>query len=145
MDNETEISNLPGGCRLIHLSEIMDERGALTFLQEGMGVPFSIERVFWVWGVPPGKSRGGHAHRTCDQVLFPLGGSFRIQVDDGKSQVGVLMDSPTCGILIPAGVWCNLTEFQEGTVCLTVASHPYSAEDYINSYEDYLMEVNREQ
>lgn len=68
-----------------------------------------------------------------------------MHVDDGKAQADVLMDSPTCGILIPAGVWCCLTDFLEGTVCLAVASQPYDAGGYINNHEDYLKEINGEQ
>lgn len=132
---------LPGGCRLIHLPENKDERGCLAYVQGAREIPFAVERVFWIWGVPVGQSRGGHAHRTCAEVVFPLHGAFVMHVDDGHSQASVRMDSPTCGILIPAGVWCCLTDFQPGTVCLAVASQPYMPEGYINSHKDYLKET----
>ena len=144
MSENAETNALPGGCRLIALPEKKDERGCLSFLQSARDIPFDVQRVFWIWGVPPGKSRGWHAHRTCAEVVFPLQGSFRMHVDDGKAQADVLMDSPTCGILIPAGVWCCLTDFQKGTVCLAVASQPYDAGGYINNHEDYLKEINGE-
>ena len=144
MDN-AEAKGLPGGCRLIQLPEIEDGRGCLSFLQGGGNVPFQIERVFWIWGVPPSQTRGGHAHRTCAEVVFPIKGAFTMHVDDGRAQADVVMDSPACGILIPAGVWCHLTDFQPGTVCLAVASQPYDAAGYINRHEDYLREVNGEQ
>ncbi|MGN0234687.1 MAG: sugar 3,4-ketoisomerase [Bacteroidaceae bacterium] len=139
---DDEQTALPGGCRLIYLPEIVDERGSLSFLQNKETVPFPIERVFWIWDVQPGKSRGGHAHRVCAEVVFPLKGSFMMHVDDGVTQAHVLMDNPTCGILIPAGVWCRLTDFEAGTVCLAVASHPYDATGYINNHEDYLKSLN---
>ena len=140
--DKAEAAVLPGGCRLIYLPEMKDERGSLTFLQGSNDIPFAIERVFWIWGVPQDRSRGGHAHRTCAEVVFPVQGAFTMHVDDGRSQADVLMDNPTCGILIPAGVWCDLVKFHEGTVCLAVASQPYKAEGYINRHEDYLREVN---
>ncbi len=134
-------TRLPGGCRLVEVPEIRDARGSLSFLQGGAGVPFTIERVFWIWDVPQGQTRGGHAHRTCDEVVFPLSGAFTMHVDDGAAQADVVMDSPTCGILVPAGVWCSLADFHEGTVCLAVASQPYDASGYINNHEDYIGEV----
>lgn len=142
MNDKAERDVLPGGCQLIHLPENKDERGSLAFLQGACEIPFAVERVFWIWGVPDGQSRGGHAHRTCAEVVFPLNGSFTMHVDDGHWQADVRMDSPTCGILIPAGVWCSLTDFQQGTVCLAVASQPYRAEGYINNHEDYLKETS---
>ncbi len=145
MNDKADRVDFPGGCRLIRLPEIKDERGSLTFLQGSEAIPFPVERVFWIWGVPTGQSRGAHAHRTCAEVVFPLKGSFTMHVDDGRAQADILMDTPTCGILIPPGVWCHLTEFQEGTVCLAVASQPYMAEGYINKHEDYLKEVNGKQ
>ncbi len=144
MDNALT-AHLPGGCRLIGAPEKIDERGCLSFLQGGEGVPFAIERVFWIWGVPPGQTRGGHAHRTCHEVVFPLSGAFTMHVDDGLAQADVLMDNPACGILVPAGVWCHLKDFREGTVCLAVASQPYDASGYINNHEDYLREVKEKQ
>lgn len=135
---------LPGGCQLIELPEIMDERGCLSFVQSQVNVPFAIERVFWIWDVKPGQSRGGHAHRTCSEVVFPLKGAFDMHIDDGVEQACLRMDSPTCGILIPAGVWCHLTDFLPGTVCLALASHPYDASGYINNHKDYLKEVRGE-
>lgn len=139
---DDEMSVLPGGCRLIHLPRIADERGSLSFLQGQESIPFSVERVFWIWDVQPGMTRGGHAHRTCAEVVFPLKGAFTMHIDDGRSQAQVTMNDSTCGILIPAGVWCCLTDFEDGTLCLAVASQPYDAAGYINNHDDFLKEIN---
>lgn len=131
---------LPEGCRLVRLPMMKDRRGCLSFLQASSDIPFRIERVFWIWGVPEGQKRGGHAHRTCSEVVFPVTGAFTMYVDDRTQRTEVRMDDPSCGILIPAGMWCELSDFKTGTACVVVASHPYDADGYINTYEDYLKE-----
>jgi len=131
-------SALPSGVKLITLPKAVDDRGNLSFLQGGEHIPFDVERVFWIYDVPEGKTRGGHAHWECAEVVFPVYGSFIMHVDDGELSADVEMKDPNVGILIPAGVWCELKEFQTGTVCVVVASHPYDAGGYVNAYEEYL-------
>ncbi len=128
----------PEGCCWLPLPKATDERGTLAFLEGGEHLPFSVKRVFWIYGVPAGKTRGGHAHRTCAEALFPVAGAFTVEVDDGVCRRTVRMDRPDRGVLIPAGVWCNLTDFSAGAVCVVMASHPYDAEGYIHKYEDFI-------
>lgn len=128
----------PKGCRLLPLPEAADERGTLAFLEGGVQIPFPVKRVFWIYGVPDGKTRGGHAHDTCAEAIFPVAGAFTIELDDGCRRRRVRMNKPNVGVLVPAGIWCNLTDFAPETVCVVAASHPYDAQGYINRYEDYV-------
>ena len=129
---------MPKGCRLIELPLIADKRGALAFGECEKHIPFKIERVFWTYNITEGVSRGNHAHRTCWMVLFPLGGSFKIEVDDGYEQIVLEMNDPHVGILIPPLVWCKLYDFTTEAACVSLASEQYSAEDYIHDYEEFL-------
>ncbi len=138
--SENNNISLPRGCRIIEFPESADDRGALSFAEGAHQIPFQIERVFWIYGVPEGKTRGGHSHSESAEVVVPVTGSFRMVVDDGTHHVEVIMDSPRKGILIPPGVWCDLRDFAPGTVCMVFASHPYNASGYINDYNEYLTE-----
>ena len=137
---ETNMEQLPRGCRIIDFPESVDDRGALSFAEGAHHIPFQIERVFWIYGVPEGKTRGGHSHSESAEVVVPVSGGFNMMVDDGANRITVRMDSPRKGILIPPGVWCDLRDFEPGTVCVVFASHPYNASGYINDYSEYLNE-----
>ncbi len=132
--------SLPHGCELIDIPSVTDERGTLAFATGRKEIPFDISRVFWIYDVPPGQRRGGHAHRTCAEAIFVVKGEVAIAVDDGAMRTQVLLSTPTRGLLVPAGLWCELSRFGEGTVLAVAASHPYDAEGYIHSYERYLQE-----
>jgi len=138
--SDIESLQLPRGCRIIEFPEQTDDRGALSFAEGAHQIPFQIERVFWIYGVPQGKTRGGHSHSESAEVVVPVSGSFNMMVDDGTHSLVVHMDSPRKGILIPPGVWCDLRDFAPGTVCVVFASHPYNASGYINDYSEYLTE-----
>lgn len=135
---DNSLTQLPRGCRIIEFPESADDRGALSFAEGTHQIPFQIERVFWIYGVPDGKTRGGHSHSESAEVVVPVSGSFRMMVDDGTHRADILMDSPRKGILVPTGVWCDLHDFAPGTVCVVFASHPYNASGYINDYNEYL-------
>ena len=128
---------MPKGCRLIELPLISDERGARAFGECCRHIPFKIERVFWTYNIKDGHARGDHAHRTCQMVIFPLGGSFKMEVDDGEEKIVLEMNDPHVGILIPPMVWCKLFDFTPEAACVSLASDPYSAEDYIHDYNDF--------
>ena len=134
------MEQLPRGCRIIEFPESVDDRGALAFAEGAHQIPFQIERVFWIYGVPDGKTRGGHSHSESAEVVVPVSGGFTMMVDDGTHKAAVRMDSPRKGILIPPGVWCDLRDFAPATVCVVFASHPYNASGYINNYSEYLTE-----
>ncbi len=133
----TEIS-LPAGSCLIDIPMAKDERGALSFATAGREIPFEVKRVFWIHDIPARARRGGHSHNTCSEVAVAVSGAFRMVVDDGRVRQDIWLDSPQKGILIPAGMWCELTDFQPGTVVLVLASHPYDATGYCNKYDEFL-------
>lgn len=131
----------PKGCKLIHLLEHTDNRGSLSFAEAQHEIPFSIERVFWIYDVPEGAERGAHSHNECAEVAVAIQGAFDMTVDDGTTQTTIRLDSPCKGILIPAGVWCRLSNFAPNTVCVVMASHPYNAAGYIHDYDTYREEL----
>lgn len=131
-------NRLPRGCCLISLPNVVDNRGMLTFLEGSKHIPFDIKRIFWTYRVATGSTRGNHAHRTCSMVLFPVGGSYDIELDDGAYKCTLHMDAPHVGLLVPPGVWCRLFNFTEHAASVCLASHPYDAADYIHDYDEFL-------
>jgi dTDP-4-dehydrorhamnose 3,5-epimerase-like enzyme len=129
---------LPLGCKIVSLPTEIDDRGCLSHMTLEKYIPFHVERIFWIYGVPEGRIRGGHAHTECAELIIPVCGAFTICVDDGITRATVRMDSPAHGILIPIDMWCQLEDFDKHTVCLVVASHPYNKDGYINDYETYI-------
>ncbi len=130
MDNKEQNKGKELG-QIINIPLITDARGSLC-VAENADLPFEVKRVFWIFDVPEGQTRGCHAHNTCAEVVFPITGSFEIEVDDGTESMTLLMDSPNRGIHIPPKVWCKLKNFAPGTVCVVLASQEYDAEGYIN-------------
>ena len=126
----------PLQCQLITVPLITDPRGSLCFA-ESAKLPFPIERVFWIYGVPEGKTRGGHAHTSCAEIVFPVSGSFDMWVDDGTNERIYHLASPYEGILIPPHVWCELRNFSPNTICVVLASEAYNSEGYINEYTSF--------
>ena len=133
---------LPKGCDLIHLPNVVDDRGMLTFVEGNKHIPFEIKRIFWTYRVKEGQTRGNHAHRTCSMVLFPVGGSYKIELDDGTFRCTLHMEDPHVGLLVPPGVWCRLFDFTPEAASVCLASHPYEAEDYIHVYDEFLKFVS---
>ena len=128
---------LPKGCYIVQLPRISDQRGSLAFGEAEQHIPFPIRRVFWTYDIHDGNMRGNHAHRTCEMVLFPIGGSFDIELDDGENTMVLHMDNPSQGVYIPPLVWCRLTNFTKDAACISLASEEYRAEDYIHDYEEF--------
>ncbi len=132
---------LPSGCRLISIPSVTDQRGTLAFATARRDIPFPIERVFWIYGVPQGQCRGGHAHRVCAEVVFAVCGAVTMLLDDGRQRSSLRLSDPSVGLLVAPGVWCELTDFAPGTVLAVAASHPYDAGGYIHNYDQYKEEV----
>lgn len=123
--------------RIIDLPKITDPRGNLTVAEGMKDVPFSVARVYWVYDVPAGESRGGHAHRHCREFIVAVSGSFTVTLDDGRERTTVLLNHPYQGLLVETGVWRTLDDYSSGAVCLVLASDPFSEEDYIRDYDDF--------
>lgn len=105
---------------------------------EGFYAPFPVKRVFYSYNIPCGEARGAHAHKECHQLLVALNGSYEVVLDDGQHKQIIKLDNPKYGLHIPPHVWAAEQNFTSGAICLVLASHIYSEEDYIRSYEDYL-------
>ena len=127
------------GARIIQLPQIADPRGNLTAIENGAPIPFAIERVFYLYDVPGGAMRGGHAHRALEQFVIAPSGSFEILVDDGHHQERFFLNRSYFGLYIPPMVWGELDNFSSGAVCLVLASRPYEEGDYYRSYEEFLI------
>ncbi|MGL4410961.1 MAG: sugar 3,4-ketoisomerase [Bacteroidales bacterium] len=125
--------------RIINLPKIPDPRGSLSFIESSNHIPFEINRVFYIYDVPGGASRGAHAHRVLYQFIIAVSGSFEVFVTDGIKESTYLLKRPYEGLLIPPGIWCEIRDFSSGACCLVLASHPYEEEDYIREYDDYLI------
>lgn len=138
----TYLRDMPKGCKLIVTPKACDARGELCFMEGNGHIPFPIARVFFLYNIPEGATRGDHSHNTCVEVVFPVHGEFTMTVDNGKKRASIRMTKPHIGILIPPGVWCKLTDFEKGTVCAVVASHKYDASGYTLSYEEYIKGIN---
>lgn len=125
-------------CRLIALQTVEDPRGSLTIAETERDVPFSIERVYYLHGVPEQGKRGGHAHRELTQLLIAVAGEFDVLLHDGVDERRVRLDDPRTGLYLPAGIWRELDSFAAGSVCLALASMQYDAADYIRDYDEFL-------
>ena len=123
---------------IIELPKISDPRGNLTFAEAQSMVPFDIRRAYWLYDVPAGESRGGHAHKKLQQVLVALSGSLHVTLDNGKERETILLNRPWQGLVIEPGMWRIIDEFSSGSVCLVLASEHYDEEDYIYDYDDFL-------
>ena len=121
----------------IDLGKINFIEGNLTVIENNC-FPFSVKRVFYLYDIAGGESRGAHAHIECHQLLIAAGGSFEVLLDDGKYKRHFFLNRPNIGLHIPPGIWASEINFSSGAICLVLASHEYNENDYIRNYEDYL-------
>lgn len=129
--------------QLIDLPKITDPRGNLTFAESLSMVPFEIKRAYWVYDVPGGESRGGHAHKQLRQLVVALSGSFHVTLDNGRERETILLNHPWQGLLIETNTWRTLDDFSSGAVCMVLASEHYDAADYLEDYDEFLAYVNQ--
>jgi dTDP-4-dehydrorhamnose 3,5-epimerase-like enzyme len=125
-------------CRIIELPKITDPRGNLTFVEGSNHVPFDIKRVYYLYDVPGGETRGGHAHKDLEQFVIAMSGSFDVVVDDGKRKRTFTLNRSYYGLYMPRLIWRELVNFSSGAVCTVLASHPYVESDYLRDYEAFL-------
>ena len=124
--------------KLIDLPKIVDPRGNLTVAEGLKNVPFNIKRVYWLYDIPAGEGRGGHAHKQIKELLIAVSGSFHVTLDNGKEKQTYLLNHPYQALLIDTGIWRTLDDFSSGAVCVVLASDWYEEEDYIYDYNDFL-------
>ena len=128
-------------CSVITLPRIKNRAGNITPVHNDMELPFDVKRVFYLYDVPGGESRGAHAHRECHQFLIAASGSFEILLDDGRVQRLVQLNRPYVGLHIPPMVWASEINFSSGSICLVLASHGYNESDYIRDYSLFKQEL----
>jgi len=128
-------------CQKIDLPKFLDARGNLTFIEGGKHVPFEIKRVFYLYDVPGGSDRGGHALKRCHQFIVAISGSFDVVIRDGHDHQRIHLNRSYYGLHLPPMIWRELDNFSSGAVCLALASEPYNADDYFRDYNDYLQAV----
>ncbi len=126
-------------CNIIELNKHHSEsRGNISVVENSETVPFEVKRIYYLYDVPGGESRGGHAHRNLWQLIIAASGSFSVTLDDGKVKRTFMLNRPYQGLLVKPGVWRTLDDFSSGSVCLVLASDKYDAGDYIRNYEDFI-------
>ena len=125
-------------CRIINLPKILDERGNLSFVENNNQIPFTIKRTYWLYDVPGGESRGGHAEKNNEELVIAISGSFEIYVDDGKESRTFTLNRSYYGLYIPKGLWREIKEFSSNSVALEFGSIPYDVCDYIRDYNEFL-------
>ncbi|QDW20602.1 FdtA/QdtA family cupin domain-containing protein [Flavobacterium sp. KBS0721] len=132
------------GIQILSIPKIEDRRGNLSVIENDI-VPFDIKRVYYLYDVPSGSERGGHAHKELKEFLVALSGSFDVVLKDGEEQEIVTLNKPYEGLLINPGIWRELQNFSSGSVCLVVASEVYIEEDYIRDFDEFLNYSNDKQ
>jgi hypothetical protein len=125
-------------CNLLQLPKIENRAGNITPIHNNIEIPFEVKRVFYLYDIPGGESRGAHAHKECHQFLVAASGSFEILLDDGKSKRTVFLNRPYMGLHIPPGIWASELNFSSGSICLVLASHTYNEKDYVRDYNEFL-------
>ncbi|MEH2318689.1 sugar 3,4-ketoisomerase [Nostoc sp.] len=128
-------------CRIIHLPKVQDPRGNLTFIEGNKHVPFDLKRVYYLYDVPGGAERGGHAHKQLQQLIIAMSGSFDVVLDDGHGKWRFPLNRSYYGLYISSMVWRELDNFSSGSVCMVLASTYYEESDYYRDYDEFIKAV----
>jgi len=123
--------------RLVDFPKILDPRGNLSFLEESNHIPFDMERVYWIYDVPGGESRGGHAFKNNHEFVIALSGSFDLVLDDGVNKKTYILNRSYNGVYIPKMLWRSMTNFSTNAVALVLSSIDYNPDDYIRDFEEF--------
>lgn len=126
-------------CTIVELDKHhSDRKGNLTVVENGVTLPFDVKRVYYLYDVPGGESRGAHAHRDLEQLIVAASGSFTVTLDDGKIKRSFFLNRPYQGLFVKPGLWRDLGDFSSGAVCMVLASEVYYAGDYIRDYDEFV-------
>lgn len=131
-------------CKILQLPRIEDPRGNLTFIESNRHIPFDIKRVYYLYDVPGGAERGGHAHKALHQMIIAIAGSFSIHLDDGFNKETILMNRGYSGLYVCPMIWREIDNFSSGAVCLVLASDYYDEADYFRNRDDFIRVVSGE-
>ena len=124
-------------CDIIELKKINNRAGNISVVENNLSIPFKINRVYYIYDVPGGSDRGGHAHKTLEQYVVAVSGAFDIIIDDGRNKKSIRLDRPYIALHIKKGIWREMRNFTSGSVCMVIASLPYDKEDYIDNYKAF--------
>lgn len=124
-------------CSIIPLSKIHNRAGNITIIEKNSNLPFPIKRIYYLYDIPSGETRGGHAHKALYQLIVATSGSFDVLLDDGKNKKIVRLNRPDMALMVVPGIWRELMEFSSGSVCLVLASLTYDENDYLRSYPEF--------
>lgn len=131
--------------KLIELPKFMDSRGNLSFVEQNRHLPFRIQRTYWIYDVPGGEERGGHAYKTTDEFIISIAGAFDVTVDDGEKQKTFTLNRSYYGLYIPKGLWRKMANFSTASLALEFADTKYNRNDYVEDYKEYqIMKENGE-
>ena len=125
-------------CKIIELPKISDPRGNLSFIEGGNQIPFDIQRVYYLYDVPGGAERGGHAHKGLHKLIIAMSGSFDVVLDDGKNKKRVHLSRSYIGLYVCPMIWRELDNFSSGSVCMVLASNKYDEQDYYRDYAEFM-------
>lgn len=125
-------------CSMIELNKHHHTKGNITVVENDVTIPFDVKRSYYLYDIPGGESRGGHAHKELSQLIVAASGSFNVTLDDGNVKRTFTLNRPYQGLLVVPGIWRELDDFSSGSVCLVLASHGYDEEDYIREYENFV-------
>ncbi len=126
-------------CYILPLSKIHNRAGNITIVEGDKDVPFPIKRIYYLYDIPGGETRGGHAHKELFQLIVAASGSFNVLLDDGMNKKIVTLNRPDYGLLVVPGLWRELFEFSSGSVCMVIASREFNEDDYFRNYESFLI------
>ena len=124
-------------CNVVELSKIHNPAGNITIVQNSKDLPFDVKRVYYLYDVPGGSERGGHAHKGLYQLIVAASGSFDVIIDDGKQKKIIQLNRPNFGLMVIPGIWREIVNFSSGAICFVLASEKYSEEDYIRDYDSF--------
>ena len=125
-------------CVILPLSKIHNRAGNITIVEGQKNIPFDVKRIYYLYDIPGGEDRGGHAHKELHQLIVAASGSFNILLDDGQNKKIVTLNRPDYGLMVVPGIWRELFEFSSGAICLVLASHKYDEDDYIRNYDRFV-------
>ena len=125
-------------CHILHLPKVQNPAGNITPVENNISVPFEIKRVYYLYDIPGGESRGAHGHKLLESIIIALSGSFDVTIDDGTNKKTIQLNRPNLGLNVKPGIWRDLSNFSSGAICLVLASELYNPDDYIREYNAFL-------
>ena len=131
-------SNTVFDCSVIDMSKVHTDNGNITVIENGINIPFDVKRIYYLYDVPGGESRGGHAHHELEQYIIAASGSFDVILDDGINKKKITLNRPYLALHVVPGLWRELNNFSSGSISLVLASEKYKEEDYIRNYQEFL-------